>query len=113
MVKRRLEKEGKSADDFKLSPRQWGRRLSGAPFVEHKGGYYVEVIFLKAGKTKYLLDGKVVSEDKIVGLPPKKAEAEQGGLDDKVVIRTFKSDSIQAITINHNKYNDLEFNLPH
>lgn len=113
MVKRRLEKEGKNPDTFELKPRAWGRRLTGAPFVEHKGAYYIEVIFLSPGETEYLLDGNVVQRNTIVGLPPEKEEAHQGGLNDKVIIRTYKADSIKGITIDKQHYDDLEFNLPH
>lgn len=115
MVMRRLKKEGKDPASFKLSPRTWGHRLEGAPFVEHKGNYYVEVIFLHPGETEYLLDGVVVPKSSIQGLPAEKEEARQGGLSDsgKVIIRTYKADSIKAITINKHRYDDLEFNLPH
>lgn len=113
MVKRRLTKEGKNPDTFVLSPRAWGKRLSGAPFVEHNGSYYVEVIFLHPGQTEYLLDGKLVDPATIEGMPAAKEEATQGGLDDKVIIRTYKADSIKSITINKQRYDELSFNLPH
>ena len=67
MVQRRLKKEGKDPASFELSPRKWGTRLQGVPFVEHKGNYYVEVIFLKAGYTVYLLDGHAV--DRSAAMP--------------------------------------------
>ena len=42
------ENKRKKADaDFKLSPRTWGERVKGTPFVEHKGKDYLEVIFNK------------------------------------------------------------------
>lgn len=113
MVKRRLEKEGKDPETFQLSPRTWGQRLSGAPFVEHKGNYYIEVIFIRPGTTEYLVDGVVTDPTTITGMPASKEEARQGGLDDKVIIRTYKADSIKAITINKHRYDELEFNLPH
>lgn len=113
MVKRRLVKEGRNPATFELKPRVWGRRIEGAPFVEHKGQFYIEVIFLNAGRTEYLLDGKVVDDSQINGLPNKKEEAEQGGLNNKVIIRTYKADSIKSITIDKHTYTDLTFNLPH
>jgi len=113
MVRRRLEKEGKNPDTFELKPRAWGTRLSGAPFVEHKGAYYVEVIFLHPGATEYLVDGNVTPKTQITGMPAEKEEAVQGGLSDKVVIRTYKADSIKGITIDKVHYDDLTFNLPH
>lgn len=96
MVKRRLEAEGKDPATFELSPRAWGTRIAGTPFVEHKGAYYLEVIFLRTGAVQYLLDGKEVDISEIEGLPEKR-EGEQGGLENKVVIRTFALDSIVAL----------------
>lgn len=113
MVMRRLSKEGKDPASFKLSPRAWGRRLEGAPFVEHNGQYYVEVIFLHPGQVEYLVNGTVTDPNTIAGIPPVKEEAHQGGLNDKVVIRTYRTDSIRKITINKQTYTDLTFTLPH
>lgn len=99
MVQRRLAAEGKDPEDFKLSERAWGVRVPNMPIVEHKGSYYLEVIFLKPGKAEYLLDGVVVPAESIQGLPPKR-EGEQGGLEDKVIIRDFKAESITELRIN-------------
>lgn len=98
MVRRRLAKEGKDPASFELSERPWGTRVPELPIVEHKGEQYLEVIFLKAGEVSYLLDGKPIESEKIEGLPQKK-EGEQGGLDNKVIIRTFHTESIDAIRI--------------
>jgi hypothetical protein len=105
MVKRRLENEGKNADSFTLSPRTWGQRIVGTPFVEHNGKYYLETIFLRAGKVEYLFDGSPIDPAKIEGLQDK-AEAEQGGLSDenKVIIRTFALDSVTALRVNGAEY---------
>lgn len=104
MVKRRLEQEGKDPSSFKLSPRTWGIRLPEMPVVEHKGNHYVEVIFLKPGKSHYEVDGVVTDPDDIPGLPVSKSEGNQGGLDNKVVIRTFKTNSITKININNDSF---------
>ena len=98
MVKRRLEKEGKNPETFSLSPRAWGERVDGTPIVQHKGADYLEVIFLKAGEVRYTLDGQPIPAEDIEGLKTS-SEGTQGGLDDKVVIRTFKADSIKTIRI--------------
>jgi len=103
MVKRRLGKEGKDPADFILSGRAWGVRIPNMPIVEHKGNYYFEVIFLTPGKVEYLLDGVVVPERDIQGLPPKR-EAEQGGLEDKVILRDFKVESIVELRIDGKVY---------
>lgn len=103
MVKRRLVAEGKPASDFQLSPRAWGVRVPNMPIVEHNGAYYLEAIFHKPGKSEYLLDGVVVPESAIQGLPAATA-GEQGGLEDKVIIRTFKAESITELRINGQAY---------
>lgn len=100
MVERRLAKEGKDPASFQLGQRQWGKRIEGTPFVEHNGEMYLEVIFLKPGKSYYELNAQQINPEFIEGLPEKKAEGEQGGLDNKVVIRTFKVSNIAGITIN-------------
>lgn len=95
MVRRRLAEEGRDPDSFQLGPRAWGTRIAGTPFVEHKGQYYLETIFLRAGAVQYELDGVAVDPADIQGLPERReSEDSQAGLDRKVVIRTFALDSI-------------------
>lgn len=109
MVKRRLIAEGKSADDFKLGERAWGERLSNTPIIKHeKDGdtkYYLEGIFQNSGQVEYLLDGKPVSIDEIEGMDaPKASTQSQGGLNDKVVIRTIDATNIAELRINGASY---------
>jgi hypothetical protein len=104
MVKRRLVGEGKNPESFVLSPRKWGTRIPNTPFVEHNGNQYLEVIFLHAGDVHYTLDGVEVDPQEIEGLDLEKKEGAQGGLNDKVIIRTFKVESITAIRINKEEY---------
>lgn len=104
MIERRLAAEGKSPTDFQLHERKWGTRLPNMPIVVHnKDGadtYYLEVIFLKPGPSYYELDGVQVPTSSIIGLPAVKVDAQsQGGLDDKVIIRDFKAESITALRI--------------
>lgn len=100
MVNRRLAAEGKDPSSFELGPRKWGTRLENLPVVEHKGEYYLEVIFLKPGKVQYFLDGHHVTPDMIQGMRVvEKDEEQQGGLENQVVIRSFKFDSITRIKI--------------
>ena len=111
LVKRRLVAEGKMADDFKLGPRQWGERVPELPLIHHtkKGEtqpcWYFEAIFVKAGDVQYLLDGQPIDKDKIQGMPDKPEEGEQGGLDNKVIIRSYSLDSIRTVRANHAVYN--------
>jgi len=104
MVKRRLEQEGKDPASFQLSPRKWGTRRTDAPFVDHNDNVYLEVIFLRAGTSSYYLDGKPIAKADIIGLKDKPEEAEQGGLENKVIIRTYSVESIKAITINKERH---------
>jgi len=102
MVKRRLEKEGKDPGSFVIGPRQWGEREDNTPFVTHNGKEYLEVIFMSAGDVQYFVDGQPYVGE-IQGLPVS-TEGHQGGLDNKVIIRTYTVENIQAITINHARY---------
>jgi len=107
MVNRRLEKEGVSVATFKVGPRAWGTRIQDTPFVEHNGQMYLEVIFLHAGEASYLLDGQKTTDPRCI--PPSKETGEgngfeQGGLNNKVIIRTYKVDSIVGITINKQRF---------
>lgn len=88
--------EAIASKEFQPGPRQWGKRIDGTPFVEHKGKTYLECIFIKPGKTTYFLNGKEIAKEEITGLPEKK-EGDQGGLKDKVIIRTFALESIIGV----------------
>lgn len=109
MVNRRLKKQAEegvflTVDLFTIlanpewtpGPRPWGERVKDTPFISHKGKMYLECIFLKAGKVKYFLDGVEIPKDQIVGLKEKE-EGHQGGLTNKVIVRTFAIDSILKI----------------
>lgn len=107
MIARRLVQEGKDPASFKLSERVWGTRIPNMPIVEHiKDGvtkYYLEVIFLKAGEIEYLLDGVHADEVDIIGLQVV-VPGEQGGLDNKVIIRTFAAESITEVRIDGRRF---------
>lgn len=101
IVKRRLMNEGKNADDFVLGERAWGQRIAGTPFVEHNGKQYLEVIFLHAGTTEYFMDGLPIAKANIVGLEEAApSEGSQGGLEQKVVLRTFAVENIVELRVN-------------
>jgi len=109
MIERRLEKEGKDPSSFTLGQRTWGTRLANTPFVEHKGQYYLEVIFLKGGTSTYLVDGVEIKKEDITGLPTTPPPSQQGGLDNKVIIRTFKVESITQMKIAKQSYTNLAY----
>ena len=107
MVHRRLAAEGKDPAKFVLGERAWGTRIPNMPIVTHiKDGeerYYLEVIAVNSGVITYLLDGLPVDKKNIIGLQEKE-EGEQGGLENKVVIRCFASESITALRIDGKEY---------
>ena len=98
MVKRRLEAEGKDANNFTLGKRTWGERMPETPFVQHNNQLYVEVVYLAAPKIiRYFFDGVAIAKEAIIGLKENKAEGAQGGLENKVVIRTYKLENVKQI----------------
>ena len=111
MVRRRLTKEGKNPDHFRLSPRSWGVRVKDTPFVKHNDNLYLEVIFLHSGEVHYEVDGKITPADEIDGLDVSKEEGKQGGLNDKVIIRSFKTSNIRKIRVNKETYDIPTFEL--
>ena len=101
MVRSRLVKEGKDPESFTLSPRVWGQRIQGTPFVEHNGKYYLECIFQHAGVTTYYVDGVLTDKADIDGLPEKKeVELKEGELENKPVLRAYGFDSIIGLRAN-------------
>lgn len=110
MVQRRLVKEGLDPASFELKPRTWGERIPETPFISHfkdnETHFYLEVIFLRPGTSSYFLDGKPIDKKDIVGL---KVEDErnpesQGGLENRVIIRSFKLSSIEKVRIDGMEY---------
>lgn len=102
MVKSRMVEEGKDPNEFTLKPRAWGERIENTPFIEHKEKQYLECIFVGAGKTVYLVDGEETPKEEIEGLetaPRKVSEESQGGIEQKVTLRTFSLESILDIRL--------------
>lgn len=111
MVNRKLEKQNEETqatlDLFELitggnktyepGPRPWGQRVPNSPFVEHKGKQYLEVVFLEAGTSRYFIGNREIDKSEIAEMLPNKTEGVQGGLKDKVIIRTFAMESIVRI----------------
>lgn len=101
MVARRLVAEGKDPEEFVLSPLSWGERVPETCFIEHKGAFYVQVIFKKAGEVEYFLDNVHIDKVDIVGLNEvEPSEDSQGGLEDKVIVRSYKLESLVAVRAN-------------
>lgn len=106
MVRRRMAQEGLDPTEFELKPRKWGKRIEGTPFIEHNGETYLEVIYVHPGKTHYELDGVLTDEKFIEGLPPKRevGAEQQGGIENKIHIRTVKCANILAIRADGNSH---------
>jgi hypothetical protein len=110
-VKRRLLAEGKDPESFVVGERTWGTRVPNMPIIEHfkdeETKYYLECQFLKAGKSEYFYDGAPIAKEDIEGFPAEQVgkEESQGGVEDKVVLRTFLADSITSIRIDGKEFN--------
>lgn len=98
MVNRRLTAGGKVAD-FKPAPLQWGIRVEDSPLIEHKGKFYLQVIFHKGGESTYYLDNKVIAKVDIEGLKPETPNAGRTGLEygTEPIVRSYSLDSIREI----------------
>lgn len=90
-----LIKEEK-APDFEPKPRAWGLRVEGTPLIEHKEKFYLDVIFECPGETEFFFLDTPIARDEIEGLENKK-EGDQGGLDEKVYVRTIALESIMDV----------------
>lgn len=119
MVKRRLVKEGKEAEDFQLGERAFGTRIENSCFIQHtlKGQTvpqeYLEVICLHGAKrTEYMvLNDKnqlvPIKKEEIIGMKPEAVNPEgQGGLseENRVIIRTYKVENVKRIRTDKKEY---------
>lgn len=101
MVRRRLEAEGKNPESFTLGSLPWGERVPNTPLIEHKGKYYIQVIFNRGGSSVYFLDDQEIQPEDIEGFDAPVISGEGQGLSDEnaVVVRTFALDSIKEIRL--------------
>ena len=107
----RADHLAKAKELFTLSSRKWGTRIPNEPIIEHTPAgatekkHYLEVIFMKSGKSEYFLDGQVIAKEDIEGLEePKVNPNAQGGLVDQVIVRTYDVASIEKIRFGGNEY---------
>ena len=101
VVKEQMVKEGKDPNDFKINERPWGIRVDNTPLIKHNDQYYLETMHLSGGTTTYMVEGNPTNKDDIEGLPVTKvSESSQGGIDNKVIIRTHKLESIVGLYVN-------------
>jgi hypothetical protein len=113
-VRRHLEREGKNPDSFVMGKLPWGQRVPNSPFIEHKGEYYLQAVFLASGSVEYratseiifneymgigmthYCEGDYIPKQNIPGLPDKDGSEHQG-LDNSVIVRSYKLSSIVAL----------------
>lgn len=101
-VRRELEREGKNPDSFQLGKLPWGQRIEDSPFIEHKGKYYLQCVFLESGAVEYQLDGQPIAKEQVQGLNERTGSEHQGLSDERqVIVRTFALDSIVALRAFH------------
>jgi hypothetical protein len=111
MIKNRLIAEGKEPEDYTPGVRPWGQRIPNMPIVEHTKDdstkYYLEAVYLKPGKSFYFIDGDTpIEASDIEGLEaPKVSETSQGGLENKVIVRTVSAENIVEIRVDKTKFN--------
>jgi hypothetical protein len=105
MINKRLVESGMDPE-FTVGPLPWGERIPGTPLIQHNGGMYVQVIFLRPAKVHYELDGREIDRNAVIGLKDSETSGEQGGLPkaEKVHLRTIKFESITGITIDKKHY---------
>jgi hypothetical protein len=125
-VNNRLTKESKANQDpevikvvngepmprFEAMERKWGTALSPA-LVEHKGQFYLTLFCLSANKAKsvHYYEGKEVNLKDAKFDPwrkPEKIEGERQGTEKPVVVRDYKFESIQEITMGGETFKVIE-----
>ena len=100
-VNNQREREDRDTDFIPL-PLKWGHHivsLEGKPLpvIEHKGETYLQVKVQKVLSSTYLVDDKPIDESEISPYLPDRKEGERQEVDNPVIVRTFKLDSIQVI----------------
>lgn len=102
MVNRRRAAEGKPAD-FKVGSLPWGVRMPDSPIiVNEKNGlaaFYLQLAIDNRVRptVQYLLDGKPIAKEDIVGLPEARDASAKQDLENEVIVRTFAAESIDVI----------------
>ena len=98
-VNRQRGREGEE-QDFTPEPRKWGERVAGTPFVAHKGALYLELKVERAVEEPvYLCDGQEIDRAQIAAyLPKRRSNAGHQGVEQEVILRDYRVDSIREIT---------------
>mgnify|MGYP000406757741 CR=1 FL=1 len=101
---------------FSLGPLPWGERVPDSPFIQCKGRYYLQCVFLECGSIEYraaedisfhngdsfvhFRKGELMLKDDIQGLN-ERSGSEHQGLEKEVIVRTYALDSIVSLRAFH------------
>jgi len=111
-VLRRLEKEGKSADDFKQGS-SWHEpilRANGTltPFCRHKKDprkVYIRFMLNASNNVRYhTANGQTIATEDVKPYVPKRSDYANQGLDKPLIFQAWNIDDITHITLNGQKY---------
>ena len=103
-VNNQREREG-SAPDFVAEPRQWGQRIAGESFVEHKGQIYLEMKVQRSLGYRYVMpDGAEIAKEAVEPYLPKKSDGARQELERPVILRDYRVDSIRSVRYNGRRY---------
>lgn len=106
MINRRLETEDVDPN-FTVKPLRWGERIENSPLIYNKGEVFLQVIFLKSGTVSYFHNKAEINEDAIIGFPTRPQAPDQGGLENKVIVRTYNIRHITSMRVMGGQYGDL------
>lgn len=96
--------EGKNLD-FQKKERAWGTRVDDTCVIEHKGAKYIECELVKKEASYYIdKDRNMLTVDQLTPfLPAQKPSAHQG-LENPIIINTYKLANIKEVEIDTVKY---------
>jgi hypothetical protein len=110
VVNRLVNKEGKTGEEYERGV-SWHEPWDGSSVIhQHKttGERYlfVECIANNKPSSKFvdITTGSEIERDKLVEFLPKESDPENQGLDNPVVVRTFKLDSIRQLKVGGEVY---------
>ena len=92
---------------FEAKPRAWGQLMEGGKFVEHKGNYYLQLKVENVGQdsVQYLQNGEPINKDLLTEWLPKKKEGSgRQEVENEVIVRDIKLDSIKSIKFGNEEY---------
>lgn len=93
-----------SEADFRAGPRQWGTRIPGTFFVEHKGKTYLETKVERSLGHAYIDSrGRQLTDDEVAPYLPARGENRQE-VEREILVRDYSLDSIRSIACRGETY---------